>query len=202
MIISHEHEFIFVKTEKTAGTSMEVYLSNHCGPLDVVTPIIPHVEPHVSHNYEGYYNHMPACEIREQTDHNCWDTYFKFCVERNPWDKTISHYHMVKSRWNADLSFEHYLLEGKFPINFPKYTDPKNPSKVIVDEVLYYENLVDDLDRVFKRIGIPFHGSLGVAAKSEYRNDKRHYADVYTPEQALLVGDAFKQEIFLHGYTF
>jgi hypothetical protein len=41
-----------------------------------------------------------------------------------------------------------------------------------------------------------------VAAKSEYRNDKRHYADVYTPEQALLVGDAFKQEIFLHGYTF
>ena len=148
MIISHEHKFIFVKTEKTAGTSMEVYLSTHCGPLDVVTPIIPHVEPHISRNHEGYYNHIPACAIRDQIDQNCWDTYFKFCVERNPWDKTISHYHMVKSRWNAGLSFERYLLEGKFPINFPKYTDLKNPSKVIVDEVLYYEHLVDNLDRV------------------------------------------------------
>ena len=55
---------------------------------------------------------------------------------------------------------------------------------------------------VFKRIGIPFNGSLGVTAKSEYRTDKRHYANVYTPEQAALVGDTFKQEIFLHGYTF
>lgn len=38
MIISHQHRFIFVKTLKTAGTSIEVFLSGLCGRDDVVTP--------------------------------------------------------------------------------------------------------------------------------------------------------------------
>ena len=43
MIISHARSFIFIKTRKTAGTSVEVYLSQHCGPEDVITPIQPPV---------------------------------------------------------------------------------------------------------------------------------------------------------------
>lgn len=202
MIISHKHKFIFVKSTKTAGTSIEVFLSTHCGPLDIVTPIIPHVEPHISRNADGYYNHMPAYAIREKIGQNCWDSYFKFCVERNPWDKTISYFHMKKSREDHGLTFDRYLSEKQFPIDHPKYTDPSNPSHVIVDEVLHYESLVDDLGRVFKLIGIPFYGSLGVNAKSEYRTNYTHYRDIYTPEQAALIGDAFKQELLLHGYTF
>jgi hypothetical protein len=202
MIISHKYKFIFIKTTKTAGTSIEVFLSPHCGPLDIVTPIIPHVDPHVPRNAEGYYNHMPAHAIRERISPTFWDSYFKFCVERNPWDKTISHFHMQKSRDDLGLSFERYLSEKQFPVDYPKYTDPSDPSRIIVDEVLRYEHLLDDLGRVFKRLGIPFSGTLGVNAKSEYRTDRRHYRDIYTAEQAALVGDAFKQELLLLGYTF
>jgi len=39
MILSHDWRFIFIKTEKTAGTSIEMALARHCGPLDIVTPI-------------------------------------------------------------------------------------------------------------------------------------------------------------------
>lgn len=39
MILSHDWRFIFVKTEKTGSTSVEMALAPNCGPLDVVTPI-------------------------------------------------------------------------------------------------------------------------------------------------------------------
>ncbi len=39
MIVSHEHKFIFIKTRKTAGTSIEIGLSKYCGPMDVISPI-------------------------------------------------------------------------------------------------------------------------------------------------------------------
>lgn len=37
MIISHRHRFIFLKTRKTAGTSVELFLRQFCGPDDVIT---------------------------------------------------------------------------------------------------------------------------------------------------------------------
>ena len=41
MIISHKHKFIFLKVQKTAGTSMEIALSEHCGAGDILTPLHP-----------------------------------------------------------------------------------------------------------------------------------------------------------------
>lgn len=37
MIVSHEHKFIFLKTRKTAGTSVEIALSKSCGMKDIIT---------------------------------------------------------------------------------------------------------------------------------------------------------------------
>jgi len=39
MIICRAHNFIFIKTRKTAGSSMEMALASHVGPEDVVTPL-------------------------------------------------------------------------------------------------------------------------------------------------------------------
>jgi hypothetical protein len=39
MIASFTHGFVFIKTRKTAGTSIEISLSMACGPDDIVTPI-------------------------------------------------------------------------------------------------------------------------------------------------------------------
>ena len=202
MIISHKYKFIFVKTIKTAGTSIEVFLSQHCGPMDVVTPIIPHVEPHFARNHAGYFNHIPAHTIRNQISPEIWNSYFKFCVERNPWEKTLSYYHMKRFREEEGLTLDRYLAGNEFPINFYKYTEPGNPNKIIVNRVLYYENLMEQLGQVFLEMGIPFQGSLGVNAKSEYRSDRRPYREVYTPEQAKVISNIFKQEILLHGYQY
>jgi hypothetical protein len=229
MILSHKYKFIFIKTAKTAGTSIEVFLSRLCGPKDIVTPIAPPVEGHQPRNYEGlinqipeilqrpgklfsvfrhtitsrekFYNHMPASEVRNRVPAEVWNSYFKFCVERNPWDKVLSHYYMHATREGGALSLDEYLARGRFPINYFRYTD-RCGRKVIVDRVLRYENLLAELGEVFSQVGIPFDGTLGVAAKSEYRTDRRPYQEVFNDEQRKIVERAFAKEIELHGYRF
>lgn len=39
MIVSFRHNFVFIKTQKTGGTSVEIALTPFCGPDDIVTPI-------------------------------------------------------------------------------------------------------------------------------------------------------------------
>ena len=229
MILSHQHKFIFIKTAKTAGTSIEVFLSRQCGPKDIVTPIAPPVEGHQPRNYEGvinpipqilqrpgkifsalqravtsrekFYNHMPALEVKNRIPADIWNGYFKFCVDRNPWDKVLSHYHMHAAREGGALSLDEYLARGRFPINYFRYTD-RSGTKIIVDRVLRYENLLAELGEVFSQLNIPFDGTLGVAAKSEYRTDRTPYQEVFNDEQRRIVEKAFAKEIQLHGYQF
>lgn len=229
MIISHKYRFIFLKTRKTAGTSIEVFLSQCCAENDVVTPIYPHVAPHVPRNHRGiwnplwefldnrghgfkttlsmlakrdrFYNHIPARTVRSRVSNKVWRGYFKFCVERNPWDKTISYYHHLRKHASCgDLTFDQYLSSGDFCLNYPVYTDARG--HVIVDRVLKYESLMDQLGEVFGDLGVPFQGTLGVNAKSDTRTDRRPYQEILSSEQREIITRAFAKEIEMHGYTF
>ena len=201
MVISHEYKFIFIKTLKTAGTSIEVFLSDKCAESDVFTPIIPPVAPHRPRNYGDFYNHIPAFELRRKISADIWDSYFKFAVERNPWDKTLSRYHMLNPQGDESMTFDEYLAKGELPLNFPRYMGIECRD-IIVDRVLRYENLNEELGHVFAQLGISFDGSLGVRAKGNHRLDRRPYQEIYTQEQKQIVADAFSKEIALHGYTF
>jgi len=228
MIISHKYQFIFIKSRKTAGTSIEVFLSQLCDHKDVLTPIFPSIYPHKARNCRGFwnpvneilwdktygthqtfkdlvdrnrfYNHIPATLVKHRIPKDVWNSYFKFCVDRNPWDKTLSHYHMVNDRSGGKVSLERYFKEKRFCINYPLYTSHKG--NLLVDRVIKYESLMKDLDDIFQNLGIPFEGSLGVRAKSEHRKDRRPYQEVLTPEQRFAIQTAFDREIKMHGYVF
>jgi hypothetical protein len=228
MIISHKYQFIFIKTRKTAGTSIEVFLSPLCDEEDTFTPISPLVPPHERRNYQGrwnlfremignggwgakktlsdflqgkkFYNHLPARLAQFRMAPSVWQNYFKFCVERNPWNKTLSRYHMVKSKSNASLTLDQYLADGRLALNAPIYTDGQG--KPLVDRILKYERLTEELEDVFGQLGVSFEGDLGVRAKGDYRQDKRPYQEVLTPQQRELITQAFAQEIQMNDYTF
>lgn len=228
MIISHKYRFIFIKTQKTAGTSIEVFLSQLCGPDDIVTPINPYVAPHSSRNYSGifnpckelirfrgrylrrtirdfvnrrkFYNHIPARHVQTRVKSEIWNNYYKFCVERNPFDKTLSHYHHLNFRSTNDLSLEEYFQRKQFCINFPFYTDTRG--KQMVDRVIKYENLIEEFREVCSFLGIDFYGDLGVNAKSEFRKDRTPYHEILTQSQRKILECIFSDEINRHGYKF
>lgn len=228
MIVSHEFRFIFIKTRKTAGTSLEVLLSGLCAEGDVVTPILPPEPGHVPRNHAGlfdplpelragmpmqgtlqdllrrrrFYNHMPASLVRARLSKRLWREYSTFSIERNPWDKTLSHFHMRHQLSGGRLTFEEYLAKGDLCLNYPAYTLPSDPLRLMVDRVIRYEHLDADLADVLGRLGVPFKPPLGIGAKSGYRTDRRPYQEVYTPEQRDIVARAFAPEIELHGYSF
>ncbi len=194
----------------------------------MVTPIWPHVEPHRARNHKGiwnpfpeiienkgrgiryavshilrrnkFYNHIPANVVRQRIPRKIWRSYFKFCVERNPWDKTLSHYHMVNYRAGGNISFDEYIEKGEFCINNRLYCD--DTGGLLVDKVIKYESLIDELGHVFQELGIPFNGSLGVRVKSEYRKDRRPYQEVFSIDQRAVIEKAFMKEIEMHGYVF
>jgi hypothetical protein len=200
MIISHKFKFIFIKTKKTAGTSIEVFLSPLCGPNDVLTQIVNEVKPHIARNYGKFINHSSASEVRESIG-PIWNEYFKFCVERNPWDKTISYYYFKKYRFNLNISFDEFLKHPEYySTNYPLYVDENG--KIIVDCILRYEKLSIELTDIFKKLGVPFNGDLDVYAKSEYRTDHRPYREIYTEVQRKIVEKVFEWEIKTFGYVF
>jgi len=64
MIISHKHKFIFIKPQKTAGTSVELLLSRICGDYDVITPFRYDPDPNVrkknkAKNPQNYFRKKP-----------------------------------------------------------------------------------------------------------------------------------------------
>lgn len=224
MIISHKYKFIFIKTYKTAGTSLEVFLSGVCGQSDVFTPVNPYVSPHEPRNYAGlwspwgefvdpsisveevfkdlvrrrkYYNHIPANKLIYRVSSEVWNSYYKFCIERNPWDKVVSQYNMFKSDY---ANFDDYLAKGVSCFNSPFYTGRNG--ELLIDEVVKYENLGDGLLKIFKKLDVPFNGELDTRAKSNHRPDNIHYRKYYSESQQLQVQKLFYDEIKLHGYKF
>ena len=228
MIVSHKYKFIFIKTRKSAGTSIEIFLSPHCGKEDIVCPTNPHVEPHRARNYRGLYNpfyeaflnrgrdvkgtikrfcrqakfyeHMPAAVLRTRVSPQVWNSYFKFCVERNPWDKTLSFYHHRNYTAGGKLSLEEYFQRKDWGIDYYRYMD--DAGNLLVDRVVRYERLSEELGEIFGRLGIPFTGALGVRAKSEYRADRRPYREIFSPEQKEIIEKVFAREISKFGYTY
>ena len=228
MIVSHKFKFIFIKTRKTAGTSIEVFLSGVCGPRDVITPIEPHVDPHRARNYRGlwnlprelltdkgrgfrrelhdwarlkkFYNHASARTVSQRLPAYIWDQYYTFCVERNPWDKTLSFYHHIQKLRSNYLELDDFLRVGPHCIDYPAYTDVSG--KLMVDRVLKYENLEAELSEVLDSLKVPFDGSLRERAKSSYRSDRRSYREVLNHDQRDRIAGLYEREIDLHGFKY
>ena len=232
MLISHRKKFIFTKTIKTAGTSVESYFEKYCMPENKWK--FSHTrEEYVSEegiigfrgtNPSGkkWYNHMPAVEIRDKIGSLAWNSYFKFTVIRNPFDKLISgFYHFERRKYKIQKiaklkNMIKKLLGNVLPLDYSEIERfrswIKNENKIIdrnkyliddeicVDFFIRYEDLENGIKNVCKKIIIPFEPERIPRLKSDMRNNRFHLNDFYDQETIDIVFKLYEFEILFFGY--
>lgn len=228
MIVSYKWGFIFIRTHKTASKSMEKVLALHCGEDDIISPRGPVDKYGPARNFRGvfnpfadilnekvssrsilrrlfrgmrYYNHMSAGQIKRRIGRTTWNSFYKFCFERNPWDKAVSHYwfQMKNPRARKRIgSFEEYLESGRCQIDYPLYTID---GELAVDRVGRYEDIEKDWEQILSHVGLPAE-SLSERANAWQRTNSEPYQNYYTDKTRQLVAELYANEIALFGYRF
>lgn len=146
-----------------------------------------------------YGPHSHAADVKNHLGAAVWNSLFKFTVERNPWDKAVSAYFFHRHLKNPDLDFEQFIREKSFYNSSSIYTDVNG--QLLVDKVIRFEHLADELSEVCRQLHIPYDGLLP-SAKGNLRKEKKHYREYYTDELKNIVADKCKNVIDLMGYTF
>ena len=229
MIVSHKHKFIFLKTYKTAGSSMEVLFSRFCGPDDIVTPLMPEDEAlrpdHGPRNYKwpwwqwplrgkikslkgknpgvrwtGYYAHMPARPMRRYLGEDVWNSYFKFSIERNPWDRQVSIYFWRTRNLEKRPSFKEYMHSNDNRVRLRNFDIYSLGGKIIADDMIMFHDMRADLERIFGRLGLDMPEDIP-GAKTGVRTE-RGYREHYDDETREMVARWYKREIEVFGFEF
>ena len=228
MIVCHEHKFIFVHLKRTSGRAITTALAPYLSDEDIVTPVHkasddgrPAVE---GRNCAGIGRHATALEIRERVGRKVWDSYFKFAMERNPWDKTLSRYfaymkkegklyrNLYSALTRRKMPFEHWLRvrawNGRLlgprhyhlPNHFGCYTDENG--ELMIDFLARIENREEHLAEIGRRIGIPIE--TGVKVGTKVRADRgRPYTEWFRePWTQRLIERVFEKDLALLGYRF
>lgn len=215
VIVSHEHGFVFMKTRKTAGTSVEIALSRVCGPDDVITPVTDddevlrrahggrgpqHFEapPHLARKA---FNHMPVSMVRTMLGSKKFESYFSFAVERNPWDAVVSLYHW-SFRDREPGPFADYVASPAVETFATKNERIyRVRGEIAVDRVLRYESLADELAAVWSELGLPGDPDLP-HAKAGTRPRGPSYRSYYDDATRARVAELFAAPIAELGYEF
>jgi hypothetical protein len=227
MIVSHAHKFIFLKTRKTGGSSVEIALSHICGADDVLTPAPPEeeamrarppqnyfIEPRYRPRIRSllrfvgaspraagitYYNHMPAARVRRYVAPNVWRAYRKVTIERNPWDRELSFYFWRNQGRSPPSTFEDFITRPARALNnFEIYSIN---GSIIADVILRYETLGTDFSAFVESLGITPAPELP-RAKGSFRPSNADYRSFYNERTREIIAKRYEREIAAFGYTF
>jgi hypothetical protein len=207
VIASHAHRFVFVKTRKTAGTSLEIALSRHCGPDDIVTRISPAdeelraaaggVPPQNDRTEPSSYAHMGARRVIAVIGRQTWDAYFTFAVERNPFDVVASSWRYSARKPSFTKTFAEFVRTprrlDRLALNERLY---RLGGEVVVDRVYLYEELPAAVADISSRLG------LALDLPHAKQGSGPHYRELYGPGDAEIVAQRFARTIREFGYEF
>jgi Sulfotransferase family len=176
----------FVHIARTGGTSIEVALAGQDWWL---------ISPQTKH--------LSARQIRSQCGEEKWNSYLKFSVVRNPWDRVVS---MFATGWwmgedrqcDAQAEFEHFI-DNLAPHRNELYSSLMY-SEIIdepLDQIIRYEALQEGFNKVCELIGKP-----PMMLGREEARARLHYSAYYNEATRRKVAERFKRDIENYSYAF
>lgn len=219
MLVSHTHRFIYLKTAKTASTSVEIFFERFCRPdpenidhqaaetLSEIGIVGWRGNGGVPPAQVRFYNHMPAAAVKELLSRDVWRGYLRFCNVRNPFDQVVSLFWMglPKAQRLSLAAAPDDSLRTLFRewIRGRRLANKGRRAYLIgdelaVDDVIRYEALDEGVARICARIGGE-PGPLG-AYKTKIRRNRAPFQAYYDAETAARVQAAYDMEFDLFGY--
>lgn len=208
---------------------METALGPLCGPEDVVAPMESNASSTVPRNFhentslgrfdarsrllrkflnrhspllgKWFYEHMPASRVRALVGEEVWNSYHKFCFERNPWAKVVSYYNWKRIGQGRRMpDFREYVLEKthRLPLDARLYFEGE---RVLVDEVLDFKDFNESFTALCRRLGVPYCGQMP-REKTDMTTQPVDFHDFYDEETKAKIAEVFAREIKLMNYQY
>lgn len=230
-MISHKHKCIFIHIPKAAGTSIETAFGHfdswskkkavygregqdHRSVRMLQNPLLQlkaftskeniiEVLKSIRYRYEDHSNINNKLTVTPKQ----YQTYFKFTIVRNPWDRVFSCYrNMMKDEIHRneigapkDLDFNQFvsLHLDTYLLRPQTYWIKNFSGKVDLDYICRFENLNQDFEKVCQLLNLS-----GIKLPHKLKNKKRDYRQEYNRKSIQLVKQKYQEEIEIFGYTF
>lgn len=215
-LVSHRHRFIFLRTHKTASTSVEAALEPLCQPpgADVGAHYRDMVisEAGIVGARGGAYRnrewtpHMGALRIRRKLGREIWRNYTKIAVVRNPYDRMVSMFW-----WRLNEDDRHMLSTAPFDTVRQAFggwlarTDAgKNMGKLCIGPryclnfALYYEQLDAEIAALFRHFGEPVPTLPTYKSNARIRSEP--WRDYYDDAAVRIIRSRNGFELAFFGY--
>jgi hypothetical protein len=216
MLVSHKYRFIYLRTEKTGSTSLSEALKSLLDEGDLQSDMsrppwakyspIHHgaLKRHAPQLF-GLHTHATARQVRNVIGPKIFDSYYKFAVERNPWDRQVSLY--AHREWKKGRAADDFDRDMRSPIyRNTEYVRLNNWSiyaignEIVADRVIRYEGLTEEIAEIFGTLGIP--GTVALPRLRSYAKERPHYSTYYSDATRDLVARWYGTEIDALGYEF
>ena len=205
-MILHSLRCIFIHIPKCGGSSIEDVLWP--GPRTTEELWGGLVDAYHNPYQTGALQHLTAALVREVVGEAIFSRYYRFAVVRNPWDRTVSQFAYLRRRRDLraflgigdHAEFKTYLhaIRARPHVQWePQFRFLYDADdRLLVDDVLRFEELDAAMARVFER--------LGVSGPLPHRNSsERQSLDAYYDAEAReLAGEWYAQDAQRFGYTF
>jgi hypothetical protein len=199
-MVFHAQKAIFFHIGKTAGTNVEQTLLPGKRDYRVF------YEDIVFGLDNGVMTQHLDCDgMKEYVKKDVYDSYFKFTIVRNPWERLYSAYNYLKPQHEQLFgNFNNYIEHACQVISNGRanHTSHFNPQSYYTKDATFvgrFENLQEDFNEICRLIGFPLTVLPGRDAHAlKDRKYQRHYDD----KTRELVSKTYSQEINEFNYVF